>query len=282
MRLLASVRKDNDFWLERASRYEAGRNGEWHRNIAEALVKDAGLMPGERVLDLGCGTGLATRAARSFVGPSGLVVGVDRSPAMLQWAAANSDADIVFLPADVESLAGVEALSVGSVAAPYDAILAAAVVPYLVDPPGSLRQWRTLLCPGTGRLLFHGFKNANVMGELLVRSAAEVGVALDFERWTGGRHQCLELLAGAGYSDGKITQVIDISNVHTRDEALLALNGMLENPLVHELKKVLLADAQRDKAFREAYQRLLDAESSKSSDGKLVTAGECYVAMGSA
>ncbi|HZU07089.1 MAG TPA: methyltransferase domain-containing protein [Chloroflexota bacterium] len=41
---------------------------------------------GWRILDVACGTGLIARAAAPQVGPSGLAVGVDRSPAMIAVA----------------------------------------------------------------------------------------------------------------------------------------------------------------------------------------------------
>lgn len=50
------------------------------------------LRPGERVLDLGCGTGLNLPALLGAVGPDGLVVGLDRSAAMLGVARAKLSA----------------------------------------------------------------------------------------------------------------------------------------------------------------------------------------------
>jgi SAM-dependent methyltransferase len=47
------------------------------------ILAEAGLRPGMRVLDLGCGAGDVTFAAAELVGPSGSVVGLDHSPAAL-------------------------------------------------------------------------------------------------------------------------------------------------------------------------------------------------------
>ena len=44
------------------------------------IFAEAGIRPGMRVLDLGCGAGDVAFVAADLVGPSGSVVGVDRSP----------------------------------------------------------------------------------------------------------------------------------------------------------------------------------------------------------
>jgi ubiquinone/menaquinone biosynthesis C-methylase UbiE len=52
----------------------------------ESLIRTAGVQPGQRVLDVGCGTGYFAGLLADAVGPNGLVVGVDASPEMIEYA----------------------------------------------------------------------------------------------------------------------------------------------------------------------------------------------------
>src|SRR5262249_23470766 len=53
---------------------------------AEDLLDRVGPGPGDRVLDVACGTGVVARAAAAYVGDSGGVVGLDVNTAMLDVA----------------------------------------------------------------------------------------------------------------------------------------------------------------------------------------------------
>lgn len=54
--------------------------------ITEQALRTAGLRPGMRVLDVGCGAGDVTFLAARIVGPTGSVTGVDAAPRALDVA----------------------------------------------------------------------------------------------------------------------------------------------------------------------------------------------------
>jgi SAM-dependent methyltransferase len=66
-------------------------------HIYESLVSWAPMVPGEQVIDVGCGSGGATRAAARAVGAEGMVVGVDVSPESLAEAERRTPDDLPIL-----------------------------------------------------------------------------------------------------------------------------------------------------------------------------------------
>lgn len=77
------------------------------RAFRERLVQLARLCPGERVLDVGCGTGTLAITAKQNVGATGIVCGVDASPEMIARArkkSAKAGAQVEFSEAVVEAL----------------------------------------------------------------------------------------------------------------------------------------------------------------------------------
>jgi demethylmenaquinone methyltransferase/2-methoxy-6-polyprenyl-1,4-benzoquinol methylase len=67
-----------------AARYDASCGPTWR--IRERAVAALGLQPGERVLDVACGTGLSLPLLRAAVGDTGQVLGFDHSAEMLAQA----------------------------------------------------------------------------------------------------------------------------------------------------------------------------------------------------
>jgi SAM-dependent methyltransferase len=113
-----------------------------------AAVADLGLRAGDRVLDAGCGSGRALPPLRAAVGPSGVVLGADLTPAMLKAATrAGRDRDGRLLLADVSALP----LRSGSL----DAVFAAGLIAHLPRPADNLRELARTVRPDGTLALFH-------------------------------------------------------------------------------------------------------------------------------
>jgi len=70
--------EDTERWLSVADQRERGLEP-----VLTVLLEAAGLVPGEHVLDVGCGTGPTTRAAALAVRPNGTVTGLDLAPELV-------------------------------------------------------------------------------------------------------------------------------------------------------------------------------------------------------
>lgn len=119
--------------------------------FANHLVGVAALRPGERVLDLACGSGAVLTAAAAAVAPGGHVVGVDVSTAMVERASLASAPDDVTIEArvgDAEALADADAS--------FDAVLCGFGVFFFPDPATALREAKRVLAPG-GRFVASTF-----------------------------------------------------------------------------------------------------------------------------
>lgn len=116
------------------------------------LFLDAGLAPGMRVLDVGCGVGDVAFLAASIVGDEGEVVGVDADPRALTLARARAVSqgltNVEFVQADLREYTADR---------PFDALVGRLILLYLGDPAGALRHMAEQLHPG-GIVAFQDFQ----------------------------------------------------------------------------------------------------------------------------
>jgi ubiquinone/menaquinone biosynthesis C-methylase UbiE len=117
--------------------------------MRERTIALAHLVPGESVLEVGCGTGEMAMRAKARSGPRGFVAGIDPSPEMIAEArqkAARANLDIDY------RVAGVEALPFAD--ATFDVVLSSLMMHHLPEDlkPRALAEIRRVLKPG-GRLL---------------------------------------------------------------------------------------------------------------------------------
>jgi SAM-dependent methyltransferase len=119
------------------------------RPITERLLRGAGIGPGTRVLDLGCGAGDVSMLAAELVGPTGSVVGIDRSQEVI--AVARERARTAELRhVDFEEVS-VDAFSDPE---PFDAVIGRFVLIHQADPVALIRAAASLVRPG-GVVAFH-------------------------------------------------------------------------------------------------------------------------------
>ena len=111
--------------------------------VAGLLLDRAALRPGERVLDVACGTGLIARRAVELVGPSGAVAGIDVAPDMIEVAASISD-QIEWRIGDASSLPFPD----GS----FDVVTCQMGLMFMEDRPRAVAEMRRVLADG-GRIV---------------------------------------------------------------------------------------------------------------------------------
>ncbi|HVQ85919.1 MAG TPA: class I SAM-dependent methyltransferase [Mycobacterium sp.] len=117
--------------------------GRLYNDYTEHALRLAGLRPGMRVLDIGCGPGDVSFVAARLVGQSGTVLGVDAAPAMIELARARAVekgfSTVHFMQSTIDAIALDE---------PVDAVIGRLILMHLPDPAATLRQLSNWVRPG--------------------------------------------------------------------------------------------------------------------------------------
>ncbi|MFE0818598.1 class I SAM-dependent methyltransferase [Streptomyces sp. NPDC058847] len=130
-------------WAEPRTRYDAMPAG-----VHDALFEAAGIVPGDRVLDVGCGAGATTRIAARLAAP-GHAVGVDVSAPLLERARASTAAEGIDNVSYVCADARVHPFPAGG----YDVVVSRGAVMLFAGHAAAFRRLARALRPG-GRLAF--------------------------------------------------------------------------------------------------------------------------------
>jgi SAM-dependent methyltransferase len=212
-----SNRAQAEFWddiapawaaAERHTELVAGRFGAL---AAEQLA----VQTGERVLDVGCGTGATTLALARAVGPTGEAVGVDISAAMIDLATTRA-AESTTVPARFEA-ADVQVDDLGG--GLFDAVYSRFGVMFFADPHLAFANMRSMLRPG-GRLAFTCWQDLFSNEWMLVPGSAVITVTGQFPDMPAAGEpgpfsladadQVESLLSGAGFVDITVTPHAEI------------------------------------------------------------------------
>lgn len=170
----------------------------------------AELQPGQTVLDLGSGAGLDVFVARSIVGDSGRVLGVDMSDNMLARARANAEKlgfdNVEFLKGEIEDMP----VESGSV----DVVISNCVLNLVPDKARAFAEIYRVVRPG-GRFC---------VSDIVVRGTLPDSIQRSAELYAGcvagavSEEDYLAYIEDAGFTDVEIARAREID---VPDEALL-------------------------------------------------------------
>src|SRR5215218_865351 len=154
---------------------------EWLEGIPEASIEcfagtgnpfsQGEILPGERVVDVGCGAGIDSLIAAKKVGPDGRVIGVDMTPSMLekarQAAKETGLANVEFREGYAEELPIADGWA--------DVVISNGVLNLMPNKAAALKEMSRVLKPG-GRLQIE---------DILVQKAVPESAKRKIELWTG-------------------------------------------------------------------------------------------------
>ena len=147
-----STATQDDEYVLGHSAHELGRlsaQAHLYTPLTLTFFRAAGIAEGMRVLDVGCGGGDVSLLLARLVGPSGEVLGIDRSATAIataqQRAKELSAQNLRFLVADATSTTLSTALAAER---PFDAVIGRSVLEFIPDPAAVLRAVAACVRPG--------------------------------------------------------------------------------------------------------------------------------------
>ena len=190
-----------------------------YRGVTRRALLDAGVEPGMRVLDIGCGTGGVSRLTAEIVGPGGSVLGVDRSEKGLAYARSRSDelgvANVDFVAAELDAFVSADA---------FDAVVGRFILMHQADPAATLATVAQAVRPDGLVIMLESCMEAleggvhshptGALYDRIVRWKSDVVRGAGADTWAG--YRLPSIFAGAGL--GEATVRVEAGVVHARDD----------------------------------------------------------------
>jgi signal transduction histidine kinase/ubiquinone/menaquinone biosynthesis C-methylase UbiE len=177
---------------------------------APILVELAQPRPGERALDVACGTGIVARTVAKYVGPTGAVVAIDIDPGMLSvarsvvLAGSQSDAPVRWQEATADKLPFLDKS--------FDVVYCQLGLQFFADRAAALREMRRVLSP-EGRLALmvwrgiHESPGIAVLADSLERHIGQASAAIMRAPFgLSDADELITLVRAAGFRDIAIQQ----------------------------------------------------------------------------
>lgn len=236
----------------------------------QRLVRALAIRPGERVLDVGCGTGLLAEFIADQVGPTGSVLGIDPLPLRIELAQAKARPNLAFAVGNAYDLSSIAAGG-------FDVVCLNAVLHWLPEKAGPMRAFARVLRAG-GRLGIGGVGKgeASVMRGALAsvlmrapfnqhRRGAELTHPVDAQ-------EMRQLFIDAGFAEPTIEETPFSQRFESPDAAIRYSEASSFGNLLGHLPEALRASA------REALATELAALA--EADGSLLREGRRMIAIG--
>lgn len=194
--------------------YEQALVGPIFRPWVESLLDDVQLKTPDRVLDVGCGTGIVARLAKERLGPDGTVVAVDLNPQMLAVARRVAP-EIDWREGDACALPIREGEQ-------FDVLLSQQGFQFFADKLAAARQMHRALAKG-GRLgvsTWRPDEEFPVLRELRAIAERQLGPIADARHSLGDTGPLQAALKEAGFQDVRAKQMV--RTVRFQDGAVFA------------------------------------------------------------
>lgn len=239
---------------------------------AEGLIELAALKPGERVLDVACGTGIVARRAAARVASGGKVVGLDVNEGML--GVARSVSRDIHPPIDWRRG---DAVDMPFADETFDVICCQQGLQFFEDRPAALGEMHRVLAPD-GRLLLSVLRSTkhNPGWALLVEAleryvGPDAGAIMRSPFPSLNADKLRDLFIGAGFRDVHIS--IGIGPVrYPSAEEFLRLEAV-SSPLAAPIG--VLADNVREALIRDLSEALVEY----TDDDGIIFPAEIYLAV---